>query len=151
MCLTRMQHKALWTCPKCGHRFVTRNIWHSCNRYRLSDHFKGKDPLVRELFDRFVQVMRELGPVHMYAQKTGIVFQVRVRFVGVKTLKHWLEAAMWLKRRVELPRFHRIEALNPPDHIHYFRLKQASDLDAELMALLREAYSVGCQEHLKRQ
>ena len=34
MCLIPMQHKPLWTCPKCGHSFVTRNIWHSCNRYR---------------------------------------------------------------------------------------------------------------------
>ena len=43
----------LWRCPKCGHRFVTRNIWHSCGHYRLADHFEGKASLVRtESFGR---------------------------------------------------------------------------------------------------
>jgi hypothetical protein len=33
--------KPLWTCPKCGHRFVTRNMWHSCSDYSLESHFEG--------------------------------------------------------------------------------------------------------------
>ena len=33
--------RPLWRCGKCGHRFVTKNLWHSCGRYRLADHFKG--------------------------------------------------------------------------------------------------------------
>jgi hypothetical protein len=35
----------------------------------------------------------------MYARKTAVVFQVRVRFAGVKQRKHWLDGALWLKRR----------------------------------------------------
>ncbi len=34
--------KPLWTCPRCGHQFVTPNMWHSCSRHALDDHFKGK-------------------------------------------------------------------------------------------------------------
>jgi hypothetical protein len=41
----------LWTRPRCGHRFVTRNIWHSCTQFELSHHFDGKAARVRELFD----------------------------------------------------------------------------------------------------
>ena len=36
--------KPLWTCPKCRHKFVTRNMWHSCGRFRVTDHFKGNAP-----------------------------------------------------------------------------------------------------------
>ena len=35
--------KPLWTYPKCGYRFVTRNMWHSCSNYSRDDHFKDKD------------------------------------------------------------------------------------------------------------
>jgi len=47
--------RPLWTCPKCLHRFVARNMWHSCDAYPLSHHFKGKDPIVRELFDGYLR------------------------------------------------------------------------------------------------
>jgi len=39
----------LWTCPKCGHQFVTRNMSHSCANYPLDYHFAGKDPALRTL------------------------------------------------------------------------------------------------------
>jgi hypothetical protein len=45
------KQKPLWRCPKCGHRFVTRNLWHSCRRYRLVDHFTGKPPALRNSID----------------------------------------------------------------------------------------------------
>jgi hypothetical protein len=39
----------LWQCPKCGHRFASRNLWHSCGNYRLAEHFKNRSPVVRQL------------------------------------------------------------------------------------------------------
>ena len=29
----------LWTCIKCGNKFVTKNMWHSCGKYNLDDLF----------------------------------------------------------------------------------------------------------------
>ena len=141
--------KPLWTCPRCHHRFVTRNMWHSCGRYSLGDHFKGKDPIVRQLFSRFRALVQKCGPVTVYAQKTRIVFQTRARFTGVATRKHWLDAAVWLKRRLEHPRFYRIELIPPGDYIHRLRLTKPSDIDRDLENVLREAYAVGCQKHLE--
>jgi len=48
------------------------------------------------------------------------------------------------------PRFFRIESPTLRDHIHRFRLTKLTDLDEELAEFLREAYTVGCQEHLGR-
>ena len=141
--------KPLWKCPRCGHRFVTRNMWHSCARYRVADHFKGKDPLVRQLFNRFRELVRKCGPVTMYAQKTAIVFQTRVRFAGAVPRKHWLDCGLWLKRKVENPRFRRIESPTPRDHVHHLRLTELAQVDEELAALVREAYAVGSQEHIR--
>ncbi len=92
-------------------------------------------------------MVRECGPATVYAQKTGIVFQVRVRFAGVAVRKRWLDCALWLKRRVELPRIRRIESVTPHDYVHRLRLSRLEEFDEELAALIREAYAVGCQRH----
>ena len=42
----------LWKCPRCGHRFVTKNLSHSCVRVRLADHFRGKPRARNETLDR---------------------------------------------------------------------------------------------------
>jgi hypothetical protein len=126
---------------------VTPNLWHSCSRHSLDEHFKGKDPLMRQLFDRYLALVRKCGPVTVYAQKTRIIFQVRVRFAGAVIKKNWIEGGVWLKRRVEHPRFFRIESPTPRDHIHRFRLTKLKEIDDELAEFIREAYAVGCQEH----
>ena len=45
-------------------------------------------------------------------------------------------------------RFTRIETISPRNHVHAFRLDSVDQLDAGFAALAREAYAVGCQEHL---
>jgi len=138
---------ALWRCPKCGHRFASKNLWHSCGRFRLADHFAGKDPALRTLWDRFVALLRRNGPVTVYAQKTRIVCMVRVRFAGAQVRSRWLDAGLWLKRRASHPTLRRVDFLPPHDYLHYFRLRSLADLDAAFAALTREAYAIGTQAH----
>ena len=54
---------------------------------------------------------------------------------------------MWLERRAEHPLFQRVEKIPPHNYVCTFRLTKPEDLDGELVALLREAYAVGCQEY----
>jgi Domain of unknown function (DUF5655) len=140
--------RPLWTCPNCGHRFVTANGWHSCGRYRLADHFRGRAPAVRRVFAELAGAVRAIGPATTYAQKTRIVFQVRVRFASVVTRRNWLDLNLWLKRRARHPALRRVERLPPHDYIHTFRLTALGDLDPGLRRLLREAYATGRQAHL---
>lgn len=140
--------KPLWACPRCGHRFVTKRLWHSCSHYPLAHHFANKPPGLRTLFHRYLAVIRAFGPVTVIPQKTRIVFQVRVRFAGAVVRLRGLECHLWLKRRASHPLIRRVEALLDRDFIHTFRLTDASQLDLALVALLRESYDVGCQRHL---
>ncbi|MFQ5843747.1 MAG: DUF5655 domain-containing protein [Planctomycetota bacterium] len=141
--------RPLWTCPKCGHRFVNRNQWHSCSRYRLSDHLQGKPRRIRELFDAFRALAESCGPVTVYAQKTRIVFQVRVRFASAVPRKRWLNCGFWLTRRARHPLIHRADKIAPRCYACHCRLTDASQLDESFAALMRRAYSIGCQEHLR--
>jgi Domain of unknown function (DUF5655) len=137
--------RELWKCPACGHRFVTPNIWHSCGRYPIDDHFAGKAPIVRTLFDRLVDIVEGFGPVNVYAQKTSIVFQVRVRFARAMPKKHSLDGHFWLKRRADHPRLTKVEHMLRRDWIHWFRLTEPEDLDKNFVKLLKDAYRVGAQ------
>ncbi|HEV8588883.1 MAG TPA: DUF5655 domain-containing protein [Pyrinomonadaceae bacterium] len=137
--------QSLWRCPKCGHRFVTRNLWHSCGRYRLADHFEGKPAILRETFDRYVAAARTFGAVTVYAQKTRIVMQGRVRFAGAVVRKDWLDAGMWLKRRVNHPRLVRTESFGRLGYGHHFRLSHPQHIDQAMIDLLGEAYAIGQQ------
>jgi len=139
----------LWTCPECGHQFVTTNLWHSCGRYSLDDHFERCDPVVRAVFDRFVSICARFGPLTVYAQKTRIVCQVRVRFAGAITRRHALDAHLWLTHRATHPRLHRVEVYPPHAYVHCFRFDAPDQLDAAFARLARQAYAVGEQRHLR--
>jgi hypothetical protein len=119
---------------------------HSCGRFSIDSHFGTRDPQVRALFDDLVAAVRSIGPLHVYAQKTRIVFQNRGRFVAVVPRKHHLGGHLWLKRAHEHAVVYRVESLLDRDFVHHFRLSERSQLDAGFRQLLREAYRVGDQE-----
>jgi hypothetical protein len=125
---------------------VTRNLWHACGRYRLADHFRGTSPSVRKVFDRLVALARRCGPVTVYAQKTRIVLQARVRFGGGVARKSWFDGALWLRRRAAHPALSRVEDFGPLGYGHHFRFRESAELDAAFAALVREAYAIGRQE-----
>ncbi|HEV8265702.1 MAG TPA: DUF5655 domain-containing protein [Gemmatimonadales bacterium] len=124
---------------------MTRNLWHSCVRVRIGDHFKDKDPLVRRVFDELQRVVRACGRTTVYAQKTRIVFMVRVRFAGAIVRRRWLDAGLWLKRRVQHPRLIRVEDFGRLGYGLTFRFTSPEQLDRSFRALVKEAYAIGCQ------
>ena len=74
----------------------------------------------------------------------------RVRFAGAVVHSSYLDAGVWLRRRADHPRLRRIEDFGPLGCVHHFRLESAEDIDAELVALMREAYRVGTQQLTRR-
>lgn len=125
-------------------------MWHSCGRYRLADHFRGKPALLRDTFDAYVAAARRYGPVTVYAQKTRIVMQGRVRFAGAVVRKDRLDATMWLKRRITHSRLVRTESFGHLGYGHHFRLCEPDDVDSSIVKLLGEAYAVGQQVPIRR-
>jgi hypothetical protein len=142
---------ALWRCPKCDRVFANRNQTHTCGLHDLDHHFAGREPVVRELYELVARAVRSIGPVIVLAEKTRIAFQVRMSFAQVTPRKRWLDGHVVLARRLEHPRFRKIETFSPRNHLHAFRLEQPSDIDDTFLAWVREAYDVGAQKHLARE
>lgn len=139
----------LWRCPSCERTFANRNQTHTCAPLRdVGAHFIGSAPPVRASFDRILDVVAELGPVTVLAEKTRIALHVRMSFAALVPRKAWLNGHLVLARRVDSPRFHAIEVYSPRNVLHAFRLHAPDEVDGEFAAWLTEAYRVGEQRHL---
>lgn len=140
----------MWSCPRCARTFANRNQTHTCALLGdLDAHFAGASPNVRATFDRVLAVVRELGPVMVLPEKTRIALHVRMSFAALMPRTRWLNGHLVLARRVDSPRFVRIETFSPRNVLHAFRLQTPQDVDATFAAWLTESYRVGCQEHLR--
>ncbi len=140
----------MWTCPACGRGFANRNQSHACAALGdLDRHFARASPQVRATFDAVLASVSALGPVQVLAEKTRIALQVRMSFAAFMPRRDWLNGHLVLARRIESPRFLRIDALSPRNVVHAFRLTGPAEVDQEFTAWLAEAYRVGAQQHLR--
>lgn len=143
-------NRRLWRCPACRRPFANRNQSHACGRYTLAQHFRGKPHAIRGLSNRVLAAVRAAGPVRVLPEKTRIAFQVRMSFAQVTPRQRWIDGHVVLARRLEHPRFRRVETFSPRNHLHAFRLSRPEDVDDEFRAWVAEAYRVGAQEHLRK-
>jgi hypothetical protein len=130
--------KPLWRCPKCGARFVTRNLWHSCGKFTLEALFAKSEPHVLPLFKKYAAFVRRLGRgVLMVPQKTRVVFMERVRFVGVYPRKQGFDAGLVCLRPIIHERIVKHQFYAPCYHVNTVRIATEADLDATLLGWLR--------------
>jgi Domain of unknown function (DUF5655) len=140
----------MWTCPRCGRSFANRNQQHACGPLDLDRHLAGRDPEVVAIFERLLELAERNGPVTVLPEKTRIAFQVRMSFAAFSLRRGWVDGHVVLARRLEHPRFRRVETFSPRNHLHQFRLERLEEVDEEVAAWLAEAYRVGEQRHLGR-
>jgi hypothetical protein len=140
---------ALWRCRKCKRVFANRNQTHACGRHSLGHHFEGKNPQIRALYDAILAAIKRIGPVRVLPEKTRIAFQVRMSFAQVTPRQKWIDGHVVLARRLEHPRFRKVETFSPRNHLHAFRVHAPDEIDAEFCGWLEEAYRVGEQRHLE--
>ena len=147
---TNMALAPLWKCPKCGRLFANRKQSHFCSRYTLRERLAGKSSAAIALFRDFSKLVKRCGPVRVEPEKTRIAFQVRMSFAAVSLRRDGIVGHVVLARRLENPRFTKIESISPRNHVHFFRFHSREELDGEVLAWLREAYRVGQQRHLSK-
>jgi hypothetical protein len=125
---------------------VTENIWHSCVVVSLDEHLARVPPEIVDVYRRFEAMVRDIGPITVAPVKTRIAFIGRMRFGGCRLQQRAVAAAFILRRRIESPRFDRVEGYGPRSFGYYLKLKTPDDVDAELRGWFEEAYLVGQQE-----
>jgi hypothetical protein len=143
--------RPLWSCPRCGRQFANRNQSHTCRPLGDVDrHFAGTSPLVRETYERLIGVVERIGPISVLPEKTRIALHVRMSFAALMPRQRWLDGHVVLARRLDSPRFRRVDVYSPHNVVHAFRLSSPGEVDDEVASWFREAYAVGEQRHLGR-
>lgn len=145
-----MRERPLWYCPACGRPFANHGQVHSCVVATVEQHLAGKGELAEALYRAFASAVEACGPVVLAPAGTRIGFQVRMIFSAVTVRRGRLDAHVVLARRLEHPRFRKVESISPRNHVHHFRIHAPEEVDAEVMEWLRESYAVGEQKHLGR-
>ena len=141
----------LWTCPKCGAKFVSANMSHSCGRCELDALFTKSEPHVFELFQTLKRMVERCGPSTTIPQKTRVVFVVRMRFASAVVRKSHLRIGLILEWLLPAdPRIVETMSFAPRCHAHYFKIERAEQLDRSILGWLREAYDCGTQKNFQR-
>ena len=138
----------MWRCPDCRRQFANRNQSHACGRYTLASHFVGKSAAIRAIFEKLLRVAEKNGQITVLPEKTRIAFHVRMSFAAFVIRRNWIDGHVVLARRLQNPRFRRIETFSPRNHLHAFRFESVNEVDDEVASWLAEAYQVGQQRHL---
>lgn len=134
----------MWTCPKCKAQFVQKNLWHSCGHFTVEGFLKGKPDRGVQLFQYFLKEYRKIGPILLHPVKTRIAFMVQVRFSGVNRIgRDHIAGGFWLKQKMPSKKFYKIEFIPKDNWLHYFRLHDESEIDAEFRRYMRMAYAIG--------
>ena len=136
----RKSTAASWECPRCRRRFAKTRQWHSCQSKGLDEHFRGRDPELREVFDELVRRLRELGPVGVDPVKTSINLTARHHFGAVTVRGTFLRLGFLSDRRIEDRRIVHVERLGAAKFGHSVVIESLADLDDVVMDWLAAAY-----------
>jgi uncharacterized protein DUF5655 len=144
--------RPLWTCPRCGASFVSRNLWHGCNTNTVDTFFRDRPPALRGLFDGFVALIERCGPITVVPTKSRIAIMGRVRFAGLsRVTRDALVVQFALPEPLVDGRIERIERYARDWYGHRLRLRTRADLDDQLAGWLCKSYRLmGQQERFRR-
>ena len=131
-----------WKCSTCGRAFAKRNQWHSCLARSADAHFRGKDPVFREIYRQLILRLRELGPLHVDAVKSSINLASGYHFGGLTVRTDHVRLGFLADNAIEDARIVRRLHLGPRRIGHWVVLRTAGDVDAKLMRWLKQAYAM---------
>jgi hypothetical protein len=144
--------RPLWTCPKCGLKFVTKNLWHSCRQATLADWKKRMGPGALALYDRFESLIANCGEYYPSPAKTRITFMGRVRFAGITKIDDTgMTCNFAMAKPLSSKRFVKVYEIVPGWWVHQMRITDPEQLDEQVQRWIRRAYAtVGTHGVTKR-
>jgi hypothetical protein len=110
--------------------------------YTVDDHFSGKPPAVREVYDRLLAAVRTLGPVVEEPKKTSIHLARSSALAGVEVRREYILLNLKSEAPIESPRVTKAERLSARRFHQKVKLSSPEEVDAELLRWLANAYEL---------
>lgn len=108
----------------------------------VQGHFADRAPAVRAIYDRILVAARKFGPVAEDPKKTSIHLNRNSAFAGVATRKEALLLTLKSAHDIDSPRIAKREQASKSRWHLEVRLTDPAQVDAELVAWLREGYEI---------
>ena len=108
----------------------------------VASHFAKAAAPVRATYDALLAASRALGPIREEPKKTSIHHVRTTAIAGVATRRDALLLTLKADHRVTSPRVHRAEQTSANRWHLELRLQGPEEVDAEVRALLAQAYDL---------
>ena len=134
--------RTLWTCRVCGRAFAKQNQWHSCRTVGIADHFRGKEPQLRVLFESLCRALSRTGRLRVDAVQSSINLVSGHHFGAVAVRRDHLRVGFIADHEIRSHRISGVERVGPHRVGHHVSVHSMRDLDAELLGWLSEAQAM---------
>ena len=111
-------------------------------QFTLSQHFEGKNPVVKSIYERILKESRKFGKVIEEPKKTSIHLVNKSAFAGVATQKVALVLNIKSSSPIKHAHIKKSEQLSASRYHQEVKLTSPDEVDALLIAWLKEAYSI---------
>jgi hypothetical protein len=107
------------------------------------DHlFADKPPHLRATYEHLLAQLQTFGPVRAVAKQTSIHLEKNSGFAGLHPRKAYFNLEFRTNYRIDHPRITRQQQLSARRFEHTVKLETASDVDDQLPAWLKDAYTL---------
>lgn len=110
--------------------------------FSVSDHFTGKAPHVRAIYDRLLAMLESIGKVEEEPKKTSIHLVRETALAGIEVRKEYLLLNIKSDHPLDSPRFGKVEQLSARRYHQKLKLSSVDDVDGELKKWLKQAYDI---------
>src|SRR5579885_2323819 len=104
--------------------------------------FEGKLPELQGLFDHLLAELAKIGEIKISPKQTSIHLEKNGGFAGVHPRKTYFNLEFRTDYRIDDPLITRVQQLSARRFEHTIKVQQTSDVDAQLLKWLRDAYEL---------
>jgi hypothetical protein len=104
------------------------------------DHFIGREPHVREIYDTLLRGVRKFGNVDVSPVKNGVMLKGVSTFLAVKPKKSWVDIEFILGDEISEYPVHKAVRYTKRKVAHFVRLERPQDVNRKLLAWLRKSF-----------
>ncbi|MGZ6347718.1 MAG: DUF5655 domain-containing protein [Anaerolineales bacterium] len=112
------------------------------NEFTVSQHFAGKDPVVKSIYNRILVEVKKFGPVVEEPKMTSIHLVNKSAFAGVVTRRNALILNIKSAAPIKHVRILKTEKVSASRFHQEVKLTSPAEVDSLLIGWLLEAYAL---------
>jgi hypothetical protein len=116
----------------------------------VADHFRGKAPQLRRLFESLRRSLSRTGPLRLDAVRSSINLVSGHHFGGVAVRRDHLRVGFLADHEIKSARISRVERVGPRRVAHHVSVYSTNDLDDELLGWLADAQAMQARSEADR-